>query len=277
VSADDYQRQVCETAAYLKARVPGSPRTGLLTGTGLGEATGALRITMALDYQSTPHFPVSTVESHTGRLLFGELAGQPVMAMLGRFHLYEGYSPAEVTFPIRVMQALGVRRLIVTNAAGGLNPAFRPGDMMLISDHINLTGENPLTGPNVDLWGLRFPDMSQAYDRKLIALAEKVAQAAGISLHKGVYVGLKGPSMETPAETRFLKSAGAEAVGFSTVQEVIAAVHGGMQVLGISIITNVNDPDRPVPATLEDIIAIARRATPSLEKLLVGIMGHLDD
>ena len=199
------------------------------------------------------------------------------MAMQGRFHLYEGYSPAEVTFPIRVMQALGVRRLIVTNAAGGLNPAFRPGDMMLITDHINLTGENPLTGPNVDLWGPRFPDMSQAYDRKLIALAEKAAQAAGIPIRKGVYVGLKGPSMETPAEIRFLKSAGAEAVGFSTVQEVIAAVHGGMQVLGISIITNVNDPDRPVPAALEDIIAIARRATLSLEKLLEGIMRHLDD
>ena len=199
------------------------------------------------------------------------------MAMQGRFHLYEGYSPAEVTFPIRVMQALGVRRLIVTNAAGGLNPAFRPGDMMLITDHINLTGENPLTGPNIDQWGLRFPDMSRAYDRKLIAMAEKAAQAAGIPIHKGVYVGLKGPSMETPAETRFLKSAGAEAVGFSTVQEVIAAVHGGMQVLGISIITNVNDPDRPVPAALEDIIAIARRATPFLEKLLVGIMGSLDD
>jgi purine-nucleoside phosphorylase len=199
------------------------------------------------------------------------------MAMQGRFHLYEGYSPAEVTFPIRVMQALGVRRLIVTNAAGGLNPAFRPGDMMLITDHINLPGENPLTGPNVDLWGLRFPDMSQAYDRKLIALAEKAAKTAGIPIRKGVYVGLKGPSMETPAETRFLKSAGAEAVGFSTVHEVIAAVHGGMQVLGISIITNVNDPDRPVPAALEDIIAIARRATPSLEKLLEGIMRHLDD
>jgi purine-nucleoside phosphorylase len=277
VSADDYQRQVCETTAYLRARVTGSPRTGLLTGTGLGEATGALRVTTALDYQDTPHFPVSTVESHTGRLLFGELAGQPVMAMQGRFHLYEGYSPAEVTFPIRVMQALGVRRLIVTNAAGGLNPAFRPGDMMLITDHINLTGENPLTGPNVDLWGLRFPDMSQAYDRKLIALAEKAAKTAGIPIRKGVYVGLKGPSMETPAEIRFLKSAGAEAVGFSTVHEVIAAVHGGMQVLGISIITNVNDPDRPVPAALEDIIAIARRATPSLEKLLEGIMRHLDD
>jgi purine-nucleoside phosphorylase len=277
VPLDDYQRKVCETAAYLSARVNGSPRTGLQTGTGLGEATGALRIAAAFDYQNTPHFPVATVESHAGRLLFGDLAGQPVMVLQGRFHLYEGYSPAEVTFPIRVMQALGVRRLIVTNAAGGLNPAFRPGDMMLITDHINLTGENPLTGPNVDLWGLRFPDMSQAYDRKLIALAEKAAKAAGIPIRKGVYVGLKGPSMETPAETRFLKSAGAEAVGFSTVHEVIAAVHGGMQVLGISIITNVNDPDHPVPAALEDIIAVARRATPSLEKLLEAIMGHLDD
>jgi purine-nucleoside phosphorylase len=277
VSAEDYRRQVAETVAHLRARVPGSPGTGLLTGTGLGEATGALRIAAAFDYRNIPHFPVSTVEGHTGRLLFGELAGRPVMAMQGRLHLYEGYSPAQVTFPIRVMQAMGVRRLIVTNAAGGLNPDFRPGDMMLITDHINLTGENPLAGPNVDSWGPRFPDMSQAYDRQLIALAEKAARKAGIPIHRGVYVGLKGPSMETPAETRFLKIAGAAAVGFSTVPEVIAAVHGGMQVLGVSIITNVNDPDRPVPAALQDIIAVARRAAPSLEQLLAGVLGHLDD
>jgi purine-nucleoside phosphorylase len=276
VPSTDYQRKVGEAAAYLSARIPGSPRTGLLTGTGLGEATDALRVAAAFDYQNTPHFPVSTVESHAGRLLFGEMAGQPVMAMQGRLHLYEGYSPAEVTFPVRVMQAMGVRRLIVTNAAGGLNPNFRPGDVMLITDHINLTGENPLTGPNVDCWGLRFPDMSRAYDRKLISLAQKAAKRSDIPVHRGVYVGLKGPSMETPAETRFLKMAGADAVGFSTVQEVIAAVHGGMQVLGISIITNVNDPEHPVPAVLEDIIATARRASPSLEKLLVGIIGQLD-
>jgi purine-nucleoside phosphorylase len=243
----------------------------------LGEVTGGLRLAAAFDYQNTPHFPVATVKSHAGRLLFGEMAGRPVMVMQGRLHLYEGYSPAEVTFPIRVMQAMGVRRLIVTNAAGGINLDFRPGDMMLITDHINLTGENPLTGPNVDHWGLRFPDMTRAYDPELIALAEKTAKAAGIPIRRGVYAGLKGPSLETPAETRFLKTVGAEAVGFSTVQEVIAAVHGGMQVLGISIITNLNDPDRPVSAAVEDIIAVARGAAASLEKLLMAILGQLDD
>ncbi len=199
------------------------------------------------------------------------------MVMQGRLHLYEGYSPADVTFPVRVMQEMGVRRLIVTNAAGGLNPSFRTGDLMVITDHINLTGENPLAGPNVAAWGPRFPDMTRAYNRKMIALAEEAARSARIPVHKGVYAGLKGPSLETPAETRLLRALGADAVGFSTVPEVIAAVHGGMEVFGLSIITNVNDPDHPVPATAEDIVAAARQAAPSLEKLLAAVMGRLDD
>jgi purine-nucleoside phosphorylase len=269
------KRKASETAAFLRARIGAAPETGLLTGTGLGEAVAALQVSAAFDYKEIPHFPVPTVPSHAGRLVFGTIHGRAVMVLQGRFHLYEGYTPAEVTFPIRVMQELGVRRLVATNAAGGLNPAFRPGDIMLIRDHINLTGTNPLVGPNADTWGVRFPDMTSAYNRDLIACAEQAAARAGIRLRQGVYVGLTGPCLETPAETRFFKAIGAEAVGFSTVQEVIAAVHAGMQVLGISIITNVNDPDHPAPATLEEIIAVARRAAPDLKKLLCGIFEHL--
>jgi purine-nucleoside phosphorylase len=269
--------KAAETADFLRSRIGQLPQTGLLTGTGLGGATGALRELRAFEYRDIPHFPVSTVQSHAGRLLCGELAGRPVMVMQGRFHLYEGYSPAEVVFPVRVMQELGLRRLVVTNAAGGLDPAYAPGDMMLITDHINLTGENALAGPNEDSWGPRFPDMTRAYDRDLLRLAENAATQIGLAIHKGVYAGLKGPSLETPAETRFLKAIGGQAVGFSTVQEVIAAVHGGMKVLGVSIITNVNDPERPVPATVEEIIAVARQAAPNLARLLAAVMRQLDD
>jgi len=272
-----YKTKAAETADFLRSRMGQLPQTGLLTGTGLGEAAGVLQVSTAFEYRDIPHFPVSTVPGHAGRLLCGDMAGRPVMVMQGRFHLYEGYSPAEVVFPVRVMQELGLRRLVVTNAAGGLNPAYAPGDMMLITDHINLTGENPLVGRNEDNWGPRFPDMSRAYDRELLRLAESAAAASGLPVHQGVYAGLKGPSLETPAETRFLKAIGAQAVGFSTVQEVISAVHGGMKVLGVSIITNMNDPDRPVPATVEEIIAVARRAAPDLAKLLTGVMRQLDD
>jgi purine-nucleoside phosphorylase len=274
---NSFKSRAAETVDFLRCHIRQSPRTGLLAGTGLGDATAALQVSKAFEYGDIPHFPVSTVPGHAGRLLFGRLAGRSVMVMQGRFHLYEGYSPAEVAFPIRVMQELGARRVIVTNAAGGLNPAYAPGDLMLITDHINLTGENPLVGSNEDGWGPRFPDMTGAYDRELIGLAMDAAKASGIPLRTGVYAGLKGPSLETPAETRFLKTIGAEAVGFSTVQEVIAAVHGGLKVLGISVITNVNDPDHPVPATVDEIITVARQAAPNLAKLLTGVMRQLDD
>jgi len=274
---DEYRRNATETAAFLSARITRGPRTGWIVGTGLGDAAGSLRISTAFDYQSIPHFPVATVQSHAGRLLFGDIQDRSVVVMQGRLHLYEGYSPADVTFPVRVMQEMGVRRLIVTNAAGGLNPSFRAGDVMVITDHINLTGENPLAGPNIAEWGPRFPDMTRVYDCKMIALAEEAARSARMPVHKGVYAGLKGPSLETPAETRLLRALGADAVGFSTVPEVIAAVHGGMQVLGLSIITNVNDPDHPVPATVENIVAVARQATPSLETLLAAVMERVDD
>jgi purine-nucleoside phosphorylase len=243
-----------------------------------------MTIETTIKYQAIPHFPISTVQSHIGRMLSGNMNGCPAIAMQGRFHLYEGYHPLEVTFPIRVMQQLGVKILILSNAAGGLNPKFNPGDIMLITDHINLTGTNPLIGPNEDSWGIRFPDMARAYDEKLIAAAERIAKAAGARLQKGIYVGLTGPSLETPiyvgltgpsletpSEVKFLQTIGAEAVGFSTVQEVIAAVHSGMRVLGLSTITNVHNPDDPVEATVEEIIEVAKGATPLLEMIMKGV------
>jgi len=273
---DRFKQKVDETADFLKSRIVSPPTVGLLTGTGLGESVESMSITAELDYCDIPHFPISTVQSHLGRMLFGDMNGCSVVVLQGRFHLYEGYSPCEVSYPIRVMQALGVKTLILSNAAGGLNPGFEPGDIMVIADHINLTGANPLIGPNEEGWGIRFPDMSRAYDPKLISMAQDVAASAGINLRKGVYAGLKGPSLETPAEVRFLKTIGAEAVGFSTVQETIAAVHAGMRVLGFSIITNVHDPDNPAPATLEEIIAVAKTATSVLDKIKNSVAERLN-
>jgi len=248
-----------------------------LIGTGLGDAAAALSQEANVPYDMLPHFPVSTVQSHAGRLLFGEMAGKPTAVLQGRIHLYEGYGPKEVTFPVRVLQELGVGTLLVTNAAGGINPGFTPGQIMLLVDHLNLTGENPLAGANEDQWGPRFPDMSAVYDPALAGLAEAAAAVRGLRLQKGVYAGLKGPSLETPAEVRFLRSAGADAVGFSTVQEVIAAVHGGIRVLGLSIITNVHDPDNPAPASLEEIIEVAGRAAKHLGKVLAGVVERLGE
>ena len=267
----NYKKQLAQTTDFFKSKLKKTPYIGLLTGTGLGESAESMAIDTIIDYKEIPHFPLSTVQSHIGRSLAGDMNGCPVIAMQGRFHLYEGYHPLEVTYPIRAMQQLGVKILILSNASGGLNPGFKAGDIMLITDHINLTGTNPLIGPNEDSWGIRFPDMSRAYDRDLIAVAEGLAKASNVRLQKGIYAGLTGPSLETPAEVRFLQTIGAEAVGFSTVQEVIAAVHGNMRVLGLSTITNVHDPDNPVPATVEEIIDVAKRATPVLEKIIKGV------
>ena len=247
----------------------------MITGTGLGEAVGPLDDALAMNYADIPNFPVSTVVGHSGRLMAGRLAGHPVMVMQGRVHLYEGYAPETVTFPVRVMQALGVRHLIVSNAAGGMNPAFRQGDLMVICDHINLTGENPLIGANHDDWGPRFPDMTAAYDPTLVQLSRLAADRLGIALKSGVYAGLKGPSLETPAEIRYLKTIGADAVGFSTVMETIAAVHAGMRVIGLSTITNINDPDRPAPASLEAIVAAANHAAPDLNRLIQSVVAQI--
>ena len=267
-----YRERVEEAAAFVQRNMAEKPVAGLLTGTGLGGSGKSLSVSKTLPYEAIPHFPVSTVQSHAGRLLSGRMANQAVIVMQGRFHLYEGYSPLDVTFPIRVMQTLGVKMLFVTNAAGGLNVAFKPGDIMVIKDHINLTGFNPLIGANHDDWGTRFPDMTAVYDPKLMSAAEDAARDLDTSLHRGVYAGLLGPSLETPAEVRFLKTIGADAVGFSTVQEVIAAVHAGLRVLGLSIITNINDPDKPSPASVEEIIQVAMGAAPQVDQMITSIL-----
>lgn len=271
----EYWNNVLATAELLLQKIGQKPVLGLMTGTGLGQSLSSLQVTTSIEYKEIPGFPVSTVTGHAGRLLAGSLNGKQVVAMEGRLHLYEGYSPIMVAFPVRVMQAMGLKTLIITNAAGGLNPNFFPGDIMLIRDHINLSGENPLVGPNDDQWGIRFPDMTQAYCPELSAKAFRAAKDIGLALQQGVYVGLKGPSLETPAESRFIRMIGADAVGLSTVQEVIAAVHGQMRVLGLSTITNVHDPDQPQPATVDDIIRVAENAANNLATLITGITGQI--
>ncbi len=272
---ESYRKKVIEASYYLSKKTKIKPETGILMGTGLGNLADSMKITESFPYKDIPHFPVSTVESHKGRLLFGKIGKKSVMAMQGRFHLYEGYSPLEVAFPIRVMQNMGIKTLIVSNAAGGLLQKFSPGDIMIIRDHINMTGENPLVGPNIDEWGIRFPDMSRVYDPGLIALAKKEGEKAKIPVKAGVYAGLKGPSLETPAEVRFLQAIGGHAVGFSTVQEVITAVHANMKILGLSIITNVHNPDDPSPSTVEEIIEVAANAAPRLEKIIKKVIASI--
>jgi purine-nucleoside phosphorylase len=273
---DDFQGKILEAARFLKDRTGKRPGAGLLTGTGLGEAASFLQIHHRFPYGEIPHFPISTVQSHDGQLLIGTHNEKWIAVMQGRLHLYEGYRPAEVVFPVRVLQELGVRHLILTNAAGGLNPAHAAGQIMAIRDHINLTGENPLVGPNVDRWGIRFPDMTAVYDKKWRESILAAAAAMNLVVHEGVYAGLKGPSLETPAEIRFLKTIGADAVGLSTIQEAIAAVHAGMRILGLSIITNINDPDNPQPATVEEIIATANKASHSLQRIIQHVLEELD-
>jgi purine-nucleoside phosphorylase len=267
-----YQTQVEECVQFLAPRLTAPPEWGVILGTGQGLWAARLEGGGCLPYQELPHFPPATSPSHAGRLCWGRLAGKPVMLCQGRFHAYEGYSLGQVTFPVRVMAGLGVKSLIVTNAAGGLNPLFKAGDLMLICDHLNLMGDNPLVGENIDAWGPRFPDLSQVYDRSLREITEAVARRLGLGLRQGVYVAVKGPSLETPAETRFLRLIGADAVGMSTVPEVIAAVHAGLRVLGISVISNLNLPDAMAPIAIEAVIDTVARAEPQLVELLLGML-----
>lgn len=267
-----FSDKVRQAAAWIASRIDCSPLIGVITGTGLGEAVGPLEDLRMIGFGDIPHFPVSTAVGHPGRMMVGRLEGCPMAIMQGRVHLYEGYNAWTVTFPVRVMQALGVRCLMLTNAAGGINPALAQGDLMVIRDHINLSGENPLVGLDVEAWGPRFPDMTAAYDPILMQLTDQAAKHHGIVLQRGVYAGLKGPSLETPAEIRFLKTIGADAVGFSTVMETIAAVHAGIRVLGLSTITNFNDPDHPAPASAEAIVAAARHAAPTLKRLIEAVV-----
>jgi purine-nucleoside phosphorylase len=264
-----------EAAAAVRERFDTVPDVAVILGTGLGRLGAEIETAVAIDYADIPHFPLSTVESHAGRLLCGQLAGKSVIAMQGRFHRYEGYSLQQVTFPVRVLRSLGARVLVVSNACGGMNPFWRAGDLMLIADHINLLGDNPLAGPNDDRLGPRFPDMSDAYDAQLRMLAREVALARGIELREGVYVAVSGPNLETRAEYRFLRGIGADVVGMSTVPEVIVAVHAGMRVLGVSIITDMCLPDALEPATVEKIIAVANGAEPKLTRLVSGVLERL--
>jgi purine-nucleoside phosphorylase len=271
-----YPMEEMEAAtAFVRSRVEISPKIGLILGTGLGGVADGLETVIAIPYQEIPHFPVSTAPGHESRLICGRWSGKPVIVMQGRFHLYEGYTAEQISFPIRVLKSLGVDTLIISAAAGGLNPQLQAGDLMLITDHINLTGHNPLRGPNLDQWGPRFPDMAEPYRRKLRDLAVKTALAEKSPLQRGVYVALLGPSLETAAETRFLRATGADAVGFSVVMEVITAVHSGMDVLAFAVITNVNLPDCYQPAILEDIVATAEQAGPGLMHLVTKILEQL--
>jgi purine-nucleoside phosphorylase len=265
-----------ETATHvIRKRSSVSPDVAIILGTGLGGLAEQVDVEASIPYEEIPGFPLSTVETHAGRLLLGRLGKRSVVAMQGRFHRYEGYSLAEVTFPVRVLKALGARTVVVSNACGGMNPLWGPGDLVLLSDHINLLGDNPLVGPNDDRLGPRFPDMSAPYDPELRALARAAALELGIVLREGVYVAVPGPSLETRAEYRMLRAMGADVVGMSTVPEVIVANHAGMRALGISIITDQCLPDALEPADIGRIIATAGRAEPALTRLISGLVERL--
>ena len=268
---------VQQAAEFIRARWSGSPRVGIVLGTGLGALAREIETEAAIPYPDIPFFPRSTVESHRGQLVCGRLAGQTLLAMEGRFHLYEGYSPWQVTFPVRVMKELGCRLLIVSNAAGGLNPLHKKGDLIVIEDHINFMGLNPLIGPNDDRLGPRFPDLIEPYDRALQDLALEVALAENIVAHRGVYVAVVGPNLETRAEYRFLRAMGADVVGMSTVPEVLVATHAGLKVLGFSIITDMCLPDALKPVQIEEIIAVANEAEGKLRAIVRGVLRRWTD
>jgi purine-nucleoside phosphorylase len=270
--------QIDESLAFIRKHTKLRPEIGIILGTGLGGLVKEIRKEIVLDYDEIPHFPISTVESHHGKLIFGTLGGKKVVAMQGRFHYYEGYSLQEVTYPVRLMSkkgGLGVKTLLISNAAGGMNPEFRRGDLMIITDHINLQGNNPLIGPNDNDMGPRFPDMSEPYSRQLIALADQVAADQGIPVRHGVFIAVQGPNLETRAEYKFLRGIGGDAVGMSTVPEDIVAVHMGMRVLGFSIITDECFPETLKPVTLEEVIAAANKAEPKLTKILKEVVKRL--
>jgi len=270
----DLKIRIQETVNYLRtdAGIKNKPEIAIILGTGLSALGEKIQRKKSIAYSQIPNFPVSTVPGHKGELVFGRIANREVVVMEGRFHYYEGYSPQEITYPVRVMRALGARFLLISNAAGGMNPYFDPGDLMIIEDHINLMGINPLIGPNDDSLGPRFPDMCQPYDKKLIAIAEKTALEEKIRVHKGVYVALTGPNLETRAEYRFLRIIGADAVGMSTVPEVIVGVHAGFRIFGISVITDKCLPDALKPVDFKEILETANRTEPILTRLIYSMI-----
>jgi purine-nucleoside phosphorylase len=271
-------QQIDQAADAIRERISNRPRVGMILGSGLNSLADSVQEAEIVPYGELPNWPVSTVHGHAGRLVVGELEGQPVFVMQGRIHFYEGYSMSQITLPVRVMLRLGLEMMFVTNAAGGVNPNFIPGDVMLIADNLNLIGmmgANPLMGPNIDELGPRFPDMSQSYDRELMANAKQVASDENISLREGIYCALSGPSFEGPADLRFLRMAGADAVGMSTVPEVIVARHGGMRVLGLSGISNKANLDGSTVTTHEEVIEAGKVIAPKMEKIVRGVLRSL--
>jgi purine-nucleoside phosphorylase len=267
--------QIEEAVSFLQSRFKSRPTVGIVLGTGLGGLVEDIEAAASIPYGEIPHFPVATAPSHKGHLVCGTLAGKTVVAMEGRFHFYEGYTLQQITFPVRVMKALGCGTLIVSNACGGMNPQWNKGDLMLIDDHINLMNDNPLIGKNDDRLGIRFPDMCEPYDRKLLELAQHIALEEKIVCHKGVFVAVPGPNLETRAEYRFLRMIGADVVGMSTVPEVIVGVHAQMRILGLSVITDMCLPDALEPVKLEEIIATASAAEKKLRVLVRRVVGEL--
>lgn len=264
-----------ETLDYIRRYYKGEVEVGIVLGTGLGRLAEAIEKEHQLAYNFIPHFPISTVESHFGRLIFGRLGGKKVVAMQGRFHYYEGYNMYQITYPIRIMKLLGAHSLLLSNAAGALNLTYKLGDLMIITDHINLLPENPLRGVNLDQLGPRFPDMSAPYHPELIAKARAIAQRLGIPVREGVYVAVQGPNLETRAEYRFLRIIGGDVVGMSTVPECIVANHMGMRVFAMSIVTDIGDPDNLKPVSLEEIIHVANEAEPKLTQIFTHLVAEL--
>ena len=274
-TVDQFRTKRAEALDFIQSETSFKPEYLLILGTGLGQLAEEIEAVHTISYDRIPNFPVSTVESHVGRLIFGYLGDKAVVAMQGRFHYYEGYSMQQIAFPVRVAKVLGVQTLIVSNACGGLNPNFSRGDVMLINDHINFLGDNPLIGPNDDELGPRFPDMSTPYTERLIDTAEATALEHAIKLHKGVYLAVSGPTLETKAEYRYMRQLGADVVGMSTVPEVIAAAHIGLEVLGISVITDECFPDALKPVSIEDVLEAAAMAEPKLTQIIVGVLEKL--
>jgi purine-nucleoside phosphorylase len=271
----ELRKQIDEALNYIRKHSSLEPTIGIVLGTGLGDLAKEIDQDVVLSYEDIPHFPISTVETHEGKLIFGKITNRSVVAMQGRFHYYEGYTMQQITFPIRVMKFLGVKTLVISNACGGMNPLFRKGDLMIIDDHINLIGDNPLIGKNDDELGPRFPDMSEPYSKRLIQLAEEIALEEKIKIQKGVFVAVAGPNLETRAEYRFLRNIGADVVGMSTVPEVIVARHMNFEVFGISVITDECFPDALGPASVPDIIKTANNAQPYLTLLMKKLIERL--
>lgn len=271
----ELKNKIEQTLAVIRKHSADNYPVGIVLGTGLGGLVSEIKIDNEIDYSDLPHFPLSTVDSHKGKLIFGSIGNTKVVAMQGRFHYYEGYTMQQITYPVRVMKFLGVKTLLVSNACGGMNPQFRKGDVMLMTDHINLLGDNPLIGPNEDELGPRFPDMSEPYSIELINLAEQIALENKLKIQKGVYVAVPGPNLETKAEYRFLRATGADVVGMSTIPENIVANHMGMKVLGISIITDECFPDSLKPVNVQEIIATAMKAEPKMTLIMKEVIRRL--